>query len=134
MAQTTSFSFPNLFDVSKGRVSIAEDNVSVGNRVRLMLLTDPTELYNEPTFGAGLRKHMWKYNTSNLRAMVQDEIKNQLRLFEPCVDPDGTVFADDLLFTGDDDKNDDHSQLKMTVGLKTIFGDNLEVGVDGNIK
>lgn len=122
-----------MFDVSRNRVGVIADSVSVVNRVRLLILTDPTELYNEPQFGVGLRKYLWQYNTKNVVARIQDNIVDQLRLYEPSCDPEGTSFADGLLFTGDEINNisaTELNKLKMTVGIQTVFGENLTIDLN----
>ena len=133
MANTTSIAFPNMFDVSRNTVGVLEDNVSIVNRTRLLMLTDPTELYNSPTFGVGLKRYLWQYNTVNTKALIQDRIKEQLRMFEPCVNPDETSFADGLLATGGNDVEFDpldYNRLKMTVGLRTIYRDDVEIDLN----
>ena len=100
MAETTSFAWPNIFDVARNQVSIFEDNRSVVSRSRLLILSDPTSLYNSPEFGVGLARHLWKYNNENERALIRDRIVENLRINEPYVIPDETQFADSLLFTG----------------------------------
>lgn len=133
MARTTSLSFPNLFNVSRNIVGVLEDNVSVVNRTRLLMLSEPTELYNSPTFGVGLKRYLWQYNTDNTKAIIKDRIIAQLREHEPSVDPDGTKFVDGLIYSGSTDSTEitqDHNRLKMTVGLKTVFGDELEVSLN----
>jgi len=132
MAYTTSLSFPNMIDVSRNCVSVKEDNASVVNRVRLLILSDPTELYNDPTFGVGLKRYLWQYNTENTVAIIHDRIKDQLREREPCVEADRTVFSDGLLYTGTvtDNKTMEYNQLKMTIGLKTTYED--EISLDLN--
>lgn len=131
---TNSWSFPNCFDVARNRVAIMEGNASVVNRSRLLILTEPTELYNEPEFGVGLKQHLWQYNTSNTKAIIQDRIKDQLRVYEPCVEADQTSFADGLLFTSDQESNNllvnQMQSLRMTVGLSTKFQDRLDVSID----
>lgn len=132
MLRTNSIAFPNMFDVSRGCVQVVSDNASIVNRSRLLILTEPTELYNEPNFGVGLKRHLWKYNTPNEQAIIKDRIVDQLRLHEPCVDADKTSFADGLLFSGSEDRkvsSDNYNQLKMTVGLHTVYGN--QVVVDG---
>lgn len=119
---TNSLSFPNMIDPVRGRVATKTDNASVVNRTRLLMLTEPTELYNEPTFGVGLKRYLFQYNNENVKAMIKDKIVEQLGLFEPCCDAQATEFSDGLLFTGDTDTQD-FNVLKMSVGLKTIYGD-----------
>lgn len=130
MLRTNSIAFPNMFDVSRGCVQVVSDNASIVNRSRLLILTEPTELYNEPNFGVGLKRHLWKYNTPNEQAIIKDRIVDQLRLHEPCVDADKTSFADGLLFSGSEDRkvsSDNYNQLKMTVGLHTVYGNQVVV-------
>ena len=129
MAKTTSFSFPYLIDVSRNCVSILEDEASVVNRTRLLLLTEPTEIYDVPRQGVGLKRYLWRYNNENTVAEMEDRIKDQLREYEPYVDADHTSFENGLLFSGtqSEDKKHDHNRLKLTVGVKTIFGDELDI-------
>ena len=136
MANTTSLSFPNMFDVARNRVSVMEDNVSLVNRSRLLMLTETGELYNSPDFGSGLKRYLFQYNNKNTAAMMKERIVEQLRLHEPCVNPDQTSFADNVLMFSDDksqiiDDNDPNT-FKMTVGLSSIFGDTVEVNINGS--
>ena len=134
VAKTTSLAFPSMFDVSRNRVQVLTDNVSIVNRSRLLMLTEPTELYNELEFGVGLRRYIWQYNTENTKAIIKERIVKQLDRFEPCVEASKTAFADGLLFTGGNDPNlssaQEFNQLKMTVGLRTKYGDTVQVKVD----
>jgi len=125
MAKTTSWSFPNMFNITNNQVSIIEDSASVANRTRLLILSEPTELYNEPNFGVGLKRHLWKYNNENERGLVCDRITEQLRLHEPCVYPEKTQYSDGLLFTGNPSNNPalDGNTLSLTVALQTVFKD-----------
>lgn len=129
---TNSLSFPNMFDVARNCVAVKEGNASIVNRTRLLMLTEPTELYNSPTFGVGLKRYLWQYNTKNTKAIIQDRIIEQLEEHEPCVDAQATQFADGLLFTGGGENSmlGEMQQLKMTVGLQTIYEDKLNIDID----
>lgn len=129
MAQTTSLAFPDMFNIANNQVSVIEDCESVGNRTRLMILTEPTELYNNPNFGVGLKRHLWKYNNETERGLVKDKITEQLRLHEPCVLPDQTQFVDGVLLSGVPSQVAAISgnTLAMTVALQTIFKEQAEV-------
>lgn len=131
---TTSFAFPNMFDIARNRVAILYKNPSIVNRTRLLLLTEPTELYRSPTFGAGLRRYLWQYNTENTKALVKERITSQIAEFEPCADPEKTTIVDGLVFTGSIDAlspEQDANRLKLTVGMHTLYG-YTEVEADGN--
>lgn len=131
MANTTSLAFPRMFDVSQNKVSVLTDSISIVNRTRLLMLTDPTSLYNEPEQGVGLRRYIGRYNTENVRAEVRDRIVEQLRVYEPCVVPDKTEWADGLIFTGQpDDIRIKPHKLEMTVALKTIYDSTASLDID----
>lgn len=132
MSKTNSIKFPNLIDVASSKVGLYTDNESVINRTRLLFLSDPTSLYNNPEFGVGLKRFLFHYNQPNTLAMIKDRMINQLKENEPCVDADKTTFSNGLVSEEafkDVFRNsiDDHSHLKMTVGLKTIYKEEVEV-------
>lgn len=79
-----------MFDVARGKVNLYADTKSLTNRIKLLLLTEPTELYNVPNFGVGLKKYIFRYNSDNIPAMIRDELIEQLRLWEPDVIPEET--------------------------------------------
>ena len=129
MAKTSSIRFPNMIDPARNIVNVVEDSVSVVNRTRLLMLTDPTEVYNEPEFGVGLKQYLWQYNGATVRGMIHDRIKKQLRLWEPYVSPEDTEFADGLVFTEGNVpvSIQSLSELKLTVGLRTKFGESAKL-------
>lgn len=122
--KTSSITWPKMFDISRNKLAVYEDNRSVVNRTKLLMLSDPTELYMEPNFGVGLKKYLWQYNNDNQKARIKDDIISQLRSHEPCCIPDDTQFADGLLYTGTSGVQtvkDEQQSLKMTVAIKTTF-------------
>ena len=135
MAETTSLSFPHMFNLTNNRVAVDEDLKAVTTRSRLLILSEPAELYNNPDFGVGLKRHLWKYNTENERALIRDRIVDQLRLHEPDVIADQTQFTDGLLFTGDTNALDsatDANEINMTVALQTTFGKQVSLDLNSN--
>lgn len=134
MAKTTSLAFPNMFNITTNQVSVIEDGNSVANRTRLLILSEPTELYNEPEFGVGLKRHLWHYNNASERGLLKDRITAQLRMHEPCVIPDKTQYSDGLLFSSPTSTNvlQDHNTLAMTVALQTVYKDDVEVVLNYN--
>lgn len=129
MPHTTSLQWPNMFDIARNTVAVMEDNVSVVSRTRLLMLSGPTSLYNDPDFGVGLYRHLWHYNNANERAKIRDRIIEQLRINEPYSVPDETQFADGLLFTGGNDVTQDFNHLKMTVAVRTTYSEVTEIQV-----
>lgn len=140
MANTTSLAFPNMFDPVHNRVNTLEDSNSIVNRTRLLMLTDPTSLYNEPNQGVGLRRFKFQYNTNgennteNQKAKIRDLTVEQLRIHEPCVVPDETQWADGLLFTGRiHDNRIKPNTLEMTIALRTIYDSAVEVDLNSDV-
>ena len=134
MAETTSISFPNMFNITTNQVNVIENTASVANRTRLLILTEPTELYNNPDFGVGLKSHLWKYNTEAERGVVKDKIIQQLRLHEPSVYPDKTHFSDKLLSAGGvaADMTGNDNTMALTVAMQTIFKDEASVTINSD--
>lgn len=130
MAETTSLAFPNMFNIANNQVSVLENTQSVANRTRLLILTEPTELYNNPDFGVGLKRHLWHYNNNNERAIVKDRITNQLRLHEPSVYPDKTVYSDGLTFT--EATTPEHNTMALTVTLHTVFKEDVSITLNSD--
>ena len=140
MANTTSWAFPVMFDPTRNRVITLEDSASIVNRTRLLMLTDPTSLYNEPNQGVGLRRFKFQYNTDgenntpNQKAQIRDLTVEQLRLHEPCVIPDETQWASGLLFTGRiNDNRIKPNTLEMTLALRTIYDTSAEIDLNSDI-
>lgn len=119
-----------MIDVSRNKIAVAKDNISIVNRVRLLIMTEPTELYMNPNYGVGLKRYMYQYNNDNVVAIIKDRIIDQLRLWEPCVDPDKTSVERGLKYSNPNDTNMDPNHLDLTVTVYTIYGDTLTISVD----
>lgn len=125
MAHTDSLAFPNMFNLSSNQVAVYEDFKSVTNRTKLLILSEPTELYNNPDFGVGLKRHLWHYNNANEVALIKDRIVEQVRLHEPSAIPEKTTFSDGLVYSESDGNSlnpNDGNHLKLTVAISTSFG------------
>lgn len=129
MSSTSSIRWPYLFNVAQNKVAVIEDNVSIVNRTKLLLLTEPGELYNEVNQGAGLRQYLFTYNNENTKAIIVQKIREQLELHEPKVDATNTLITDGLMMTGStaDLPEIKANHLELTVALKTIEGDTVTV-------
>ena len=135
MAQTTSLAFPNMFNITNNQVSVIENTASVANRTRLLILTEPTELYNNPDFGVGLKRHLWHYNNEAERGLVKDRITQQLRQHEPCVYPEQTKYSDGLLFSQSQSDNAalNGNALELTVIMQTVFKEEARVTLNTDV-
>lgn len=131
---TVSIGFPNLFDVSRNRVATIKDNASVANRVKLLLLTEPTELYMNTNFGVGLKRFMFQYNNDNVIAQIKDRLIEQLRLWEPSVDADKTTVVRGLAYSGQGplEQTSEQDQLNLTITIYTIYGAKLDITLNGS--
>lgn len=120
----SSWSWPNMFDVARNRVSLYNDTASIVNRVKLLLLTEPTELYMCPNFGVGLKRYLFTYNNDNTIAMIKDRLIEQLRMWEPAVIPEETTVTRGLNYTGQPDPQvtgQAINKLELTVTLRTRY-------------
>lgn len=125
-----------MFNIATNRVAVYEDLQSVTNRTKLLLLSSPTELYNNPDFGVGLKKYLWQYNTANTRAIIEKNIKDQIALYEPCAIPEETIFADGLQYTGNvlgQDTVQNGNELNMTVAITTTFNSKATIDLNSDI-
>lgn len=133
MAETTSISFPKMFNVVQGKVSTLEDSESVTNRVKLLMLTQPTELYNNPDFGVGLKKYIFQYNKSNTFAIIADRIKQQLTMYEPCCNIEQTNITEGLKYSGEDNSVTEPNKLNLTVEVSTTFGSKMSIPLNDDV-
>lgn len=130
---TSSIGFPNMFDVARNSVSHYGDNASVASRVKLLLLTEPTELYGEPTYGVGLKKYMFQYNTDNIITLIREKLVEQLQKWEPYVVAEKTEVQRGLLYSGTSGVTAvDPNHLQLTVIVYTTYGETLHIEADGN--
>lgn len=128
----TSWAWPNMFDVARSKVGLYSDDKSIVNRVKLLMLTDPTELYMNPKFGVGLKRFMFRYNGDNVVAMIKDSLIEQLRMWEPSVVPEETVVTKGAQYSQLSDLQtvtDQINRLYMTVALKTRYGHTLSFSI-----
>lgn len=127
--KTNSWSFPNIFNTAQNQVAILEDDDSITNRVKNLMLTEPTEVYNEPPQGVGIKRYLWQYNTPNLKQMLIDRLKEQLRLYEPYANPEGVQWVSGNLFTGSSDSQvaQSFNKLEMTISVETSFGSTVSI-------
>ena len=131
----SSMSWPNMFDVARSKVNVYTDMKSITNRVKLLLLTEPTELYMNPNFGVGLKKYMFTYNNDNVIPMIKDDLVAQLRLWEPRVIPEKTKVVRGLRTKNFEESavvSERMNNLNLTVTLTTIYGNEVSLEVTEN--
>lgn len=130
----SSFSYPNIFDVARSKVNLYTDARSITNRVKLLLLTDPTEMHMNPTFGVGLRKYMFTYNNDNTIALIRDNLIEQLRLWEPAVVPEDTKVTRGSIEDTDTgipiSPEAELNHLRLTITLTTAYSEIISFDID----
>lgn len=120
---TCSFAFPNMFDVAKNTAAIVKDKESILSRIRLLLLTEPTEMYGEPDFGVGLRGFLFRYNTDNILPEMRGRIITQLSKWEPDVIAERTELERNV----NSEESISNNSLNLTLVVYTVFGDQLAI-------
>lgn len=131
----SSWSWPNMFDVARNRVSLYNDTASIVSRVKLLLLTEPTELFMTPNFGVGLKRYLFTYNNENTIAMIKDALIEQLRIWEPAVIPEETKVSRGLQFTGGGSNDPQvavktNNTLELTITLVTRYKQVIQFGLN----
>ena len=121
----SSWAWPNMFNVSRSQVNLYNDTRSITNRVKLLLLTEPTELYMNPTFGVGLKRYLYTYNNDNTIALIRDRLVEQLTLWEPSVIPEETQIVRGNLYSRDPSDpisvSERMNELNLSITLVTIY-------------
>lgn len=129
----SSFAFPNMFDVARNKVSLYNNEKSLTNRIKLLILSDPTEMHMNPRFGVGIRKYLYRYNNDNTLALIRDNIIDQLKMWEPGVIAEETKVTRGI--QGDGVANNlspdlDLNHLKITVTVTTSYNDIISLEID----
>jgi phage baseplate assembly protein W len=82
-----------------------------------------------PTYGVGLKRYLFQYNNDNIIAEMRDRIVEQLRVWEPCVDPDKTTLTRGLDYTGEGNELQTGNVLNLTLTVYSIYGEALEINL-----
>lgn len=78
-----------------GAVTWTEGAVNIRDAIRIILLTERGERVMLPEFGAGLKRYLFEPNTLATRRLIEEEITQAIKRWEPRVKLDTvTVDAD----------------------------------------
>ncbi len=69
-----------------GRWQWSEGSPNIRQSIELILLTEQGERLMLSTFGAGISRYLFEPNTVATRRMLQEDIQNALRLWEPRIE------------------------------------------------
>jgi phage baseplate assembly protein W len=93
---------------------------AIKNNLINFFLTNPGEVYLNPTFGGGLRAFIFEQITLNELDFLREDINNKISLYFP------NINIDELVVSGDPDANQINVTLTYSV-LNTNISDNLEI-------
>lgn len=106
---TNSFSFPNMFDVTSGKMILKEDYESIVNRVGVLLKSYKREEFMFPKFGCTFPDTLLKYNNTERVKQARQAIITAIQEFEPFVN-DNQVEVTEI-------PTEDPNTLKLSVTL-----------------
>ena len=66
-----------------GRIAFPDLDSSIRQRIESLLRTSPGEQLMHPEFGAGLELLIHQPNTTEVRARVQEEVRQHVQAYEP---------------------------------------------------
>jgi len=78
--------FPVEVDRTQPAIGWVEGQDKVRQAIRIVLETEPGERIMRPTFGAGLRRYLMEPNTVAVRALIQRDVEQALRTWEPRIE------------------------------------------------
>ena len=73
-------------DDRSGKMNYESGAEKVRQSIWIILDTEPGERIMRPDFGCGLRRYLMKPNTTATRALIQRDVNNALRSWEPRID------------------------------------------------
>ena len=73
-------------DDRRGKMNYESGAEKVRQSIWIILDTEPGERIMRPDFGCGLRRYLMKPNTTATRALIQRDVNNALRTWEPRID------------------------------------------------
>lgn len=85
---TNSFAFPNLFDVTTGKMSLKEDYESIVNRISVLLKSYKNEEFMFPEFGCTFPDILLQYNVEQRVVKAKEAIIAAIIEYEPFVNAD----------------------------------------------
>lgn len=69
-----------------GRMNYESGAEKVRQSIWIILDTEPGERIMRPDFGCGLRRYLMKPNTTATRSLIQRDVNEALRIWEPRID------------------------------------------------
>jgi uncharacterized protein len=80
------WNFPPQPNERGGNLEYASGPEKIRQSIRIILETEPGERIMRPAFGCGLRRYLMKPNTTATRALMQRDVQQALKTWEPRID------------------------------------------------
>jgi phage baseplate assembly protein W len=80
------WNFPLRPDERSGKIEYESGPEKVRQSMQIILDTEPGERIMRPAFGCGLRRYLMKPNTTATRTLIQREVTNALKAWEPRIE------------------------------------------------
>ena len=90
--------FPNIFNVTTGKVNLDSGKESIDKCLYLLLNSMTPELLGDPLFGSDIIEHVFDYEGAMLEEMLRSKILNAINLYERRI----SVTAEDITFEYED--------------------------------
>ena len=90
-----TISFPNIFNVTTGKVNLESGKKSIDRCLYLLLNSTTPELLGDPMFGSDVIEHVFDYEGALLEEMVRSKILNAVNLYERRIE----MNSEDITFT-----------------------------------
>ncbi len=78
-----------------GRIAVSSGPENIRESIRVILLTEPGERLQLPTFGGGAGRYLFESNTVGTRRRIQEGIEEALRRWEPRIDVEAVEVEED---------------------------------------
>jgi hypothetical protein len=94
----TGWGFPPEFDLRHGNARMVSEEDDIRESLRILLSTDPGERVMRPTFGCGLKAHVFDSITVSTITEIRDLVERAILFFEPRITLDDVrVEVEDVL-------------------------------------
>lgn len=94
-----TISFPNIFNITTGKVNLESGKQSIDRCLYLLLNSATPELLGDPIFGSDIVEHVFDYEGALLEEMIRSKILNAVNLYEKRIE----MNSEDITFTYEDD-------------------------------
>ena len=84
---------PKCFNIVNGRTNLNKMHQSIQQSLRLIIATTKGELLGDPNFGSNLSKFIYETNCNLQWALIEDDLKSSIEIYEKRITVDEIVFS-----------------------------------------